>query len=105
MASIHGAWGYGTGIRVYFQRSKKSVVHLMLCLMIFTPITQRRLTLGKEKRNTQLWLFATVRILIHWPYGALLTFGAVILYADKEVWDSISIVTDLEMCGYVISFP
>lgn len=35
----------------------------------------------------------------------LSSLGAVILYADKEVWDSVSIVTDLEMCGYVISFP
>lgn len=55
----------------------------MLCLMILSLITQRHLTLGQEKRNTQLWLFATARILIPWLSGALFTFRAVILHVEK----------------------
>lgn len=64
-------------------RSKKSVVHLMLCL-IFSPVTQRRLALGEGQRNIQPRLLPTVRILVHWPYVAVLEFGAVILYVERK---------------------
>ena len=64
----------------------------MLCLM-FSPVTQRRWTLGEGKRNIQPRLFPTVEILIHWPYVAVLEFGAVILSVAKDAWDSISTAT------------
>lgn len=40
----------------YFQMSKKSVVHLILCLMIFSPITQTFNTRKREEKYSALAL-------------------------------------------------
>lgn len=42
----------------------------MLYLMVFSTIPQRHLALGGEKRNTQLWLFATGSS-VHWLLSGL----------------------------------
>lgn len=52
--------------------------------MIFS-MTQKHLTLGKERRNTQL----SCQTPIHWRQGLSSPFGAVILYVEKEVQDPI----------------
>lgn len=78
-----GIWDRDEGI--FVNRVKETTVHLTSCLMIFSTITQRHLTLRKEGRNTQLLFFAISRSPIHWPHEALLTFGAVILCVEKEV--------------------
>lgn len=74
-------------------------MHLPLHLVILSTITQRHLTLGREEILSSGSL--PVRISIHWP----LTFGATILCIKKEIWYSIRVVADLEMCVHVISFP
>lgn len=74
----------------------------MLCL-IFSPVTQRRLALGEGQRNIQPRLLPTVRILVHWPYVAVLEFGAVILYVERSM--GFHQYFDSEVCGCVASSP